>query len=376
MVFQGGHSLRKTDNGRNYGIDLLRIVAIYMIIVLHVLYFGEVISPLSHFTPNYEAAVLVEIASYGSVNLFAIISGYVKYGKKTKYSNLMQLYLQMLFYTVLCTFAFLLLQPDMVSKQTIIYSLIPFKIGQYWYFTSFFCLFFFIPFINKFIDSSDRKNAAGLLIICFILFSLLTTVLYQDISGVCNGYSFLWLAVMYMVGACINKFDIHLKGNLCLVYYLICIIATFAGKLSIEWITYMMIKQAKYGSLFVSYISPFIVFSSIFLFLFFKDLKLNQPSIHVVSFFAPTAFGVYLIHMEPLIKEWLINGRFRNYAFMPLPQMIGCVLGTALGILFVCSVADRVRLEIFKLLKIKSLCEWIENKIKVTIDSRFLSHFE
>ena len=56
----------KTENNnvvkkRNYGIDLLRIVAMFMIIALHALGLGGVVRYAEQFSLNYEAAWLLEV---------------------------------------------------------------------------------------------------------------------------------------------------------------------------------------------------------------------------------------------------------------------------------------------------------------------------
>lgn len=358
--------------GRNYGIDLLRIVAVYMIVVLHVLYFGGVLSSVSPLSLRYSVAWFLEMAAYGSVNVFAVISGYVNYNRKIKYSNLLLLCIQILFYTVMTTAVFGAFYRSRVTAQTLIYAVIPFKISGYWYFAAYFCLFFFMPYLNKLTECIDRKSSAKILIACFGVFSVLPTVLYQDIGGLANGYSVTWLAVMYFAGACVKKFDYKLNPKKAFLYYMLCVVASLAGKLGMETVSRMVLGQAKYGNLFSSYISPLIVLSSVFLFLCCKELKLNDRAVGIVRFFAPTTFGVYLIHMEPLIKDFFIVDRFSGFASLPALPMALCVLSTALGIWLVCSLIDRVRLMLFARLKIPSLCVRMEEKIRGFITNHLL----
>lgn len=69
---------------RNYGIDMLRIVAMFMVIILHILGRGGILDSVKTFSPNYYIGWFMEIASFGAVNCYAIISGYVCYNKKNK----------------------------------------------------------------------------------------------------------------------------------------------------------------------------------------------------------------------------------------------------------------------------------------------------
>ena len=84
-----------TDN-RNYGIDLLRIFSMFLIVILHSLGHGGVLSSTVINSSQYKFSWLLEIISYCAVDIFALISGYVSYTgneKKTNYSNYFNLWL-------------------------------------------------------------------------------------------------------------------------------------------------------------------------------------------------------------------------------------------------------------------------------------------
>lgn len=60
---------------RNYGIDLLRLVSMFLIVVLHSLSRGALVG-VAPFNIHYEAGFLIEALTYCAVNCFALISGY------------------------------------------------------------------------------------------------------------------------------------------------------------------------------------------------------------------------------------------------------------------------------------------------------------
>lgn len=64
---------------RNYGIDLLRIVTMFMIVNLHVYWYGEILwsNKLYFFSVKYNIVWLLEIICYVAVNCYALISGFV-----------------------------------------------------------------------------------------------------------------------------------------------------------------------------------------------------------------------------------------------------------------------------------------------------------
>lgn len=140
---------------------------------------------------------------------------------------------------------------------------------------------------------------------------------------------------------------------------------TWLSKLCIELLTNRIFHTPKGGNYLVEYTSPTIVLCSIFLFLFFVNLKINNRWIGVIRLFSPLTFGVYLIHEEPLIRSALISNRFESYASMPPMRMALAAVGTAIGIWLTCSLVDWLRLQLFNLLKVKTLCEALTEKVAV-----------
>ena len=62
---------------RNAGIDLLRIVSMFFVVVLHSLGQGGILFNTAVGSSQYKVAWLLEIFAYGAVDIFALISGYV-----------------------------------------------------------------------------------------------------------------------------------------------------------------------------------------------------------------------------------------------------------------------------------------------------------
>ena len=94
------------NNARNYGIDLLRIVSMFLVCLIHVLGHGGVLGATSRLSAEYEIAWFLGICAFCAINCFAMISGYVGFNKKFKFSNLVNLWLQVVFYSVLITCGF------------------------------------------------------------------------------------------------------------------------------------------------------------------------------------------------------------------------------------------------------------------------------
>ena len=129
---------------RNYGIDFLRILSMLFVLLLHILKQGGILSSLDKLSLGYNLAWFIEVCAYCAVNCYALISGFIGYGSKHKYSNIINLYIQTAFYALLATGVFYVISPDEIGEKAFIKAILPFGFNLYWYFTAYFCMFFFI----------------------------------------------------------------------------------------------------------------------------------------------------------------------------------------------------------------------------------------
>ena len=93
------------NSDRNYGIDLLRVIAMIMVVCLHVLLYGMDINAIPSGTVNYYIAWALEAVCYAAVNIYGLISGFCLCERKTSVRKLIELWLQIFFYSVLSTAA-------------------------------------------------------------------------------------------------------------------------------------------------------------------------------------------------------------------------------------------------------------------------------
>lgn len=357
---------KKTDVTRNYGIDMLRILCMFFVCFLHVLGRGGILEACVD--PSFKHAViwLFEIAAYGAVNAYALISGFVGYKSKFKYSNIIYLYCQVVFYMLGTTALFSIFMPESVSTINFVSSVFPFAFDTYWYFTAYFGLFFFIPILNIFIDKAYGRIAGHFFGVVIALFCILPIVFQNDIYSLRGGYSIIWLAVLYVIGGFIKKYEIAVKlsRKASVLGYIVCTVITWSLMMGIEVLTTVLFGTVKGNTFFISYTSPFVLCQAIMLVLFASKLKLSATTIRFVKFFAPVTFGVYLIHEQPLITNTFIVGKFAEYTDSSCVGMVAAAIGTALCIWFICSVIDRGRLILFDLINVKGGAVCLEKKLR------------
>lgn len=79
---------------RNRGIDLLRMTAMWMVVILHILNKGGVLAAAAPLSAGQGTARLLETAAYCAVNCYGLISGYVGVQRRFRYSGALALWLR------------------------------------------------------------------------------------------------------------------------------------------------------------------------------------------------------------------------------------------------------------------------------------------
>lgn len=355
------------DKKRNYGIDLLRILAMFMVVNLHVWGHGGVLGSLEVGSIRYMAGWLVETAALCAVNVYALISGYVGINSKPRCSRLLMLWLQVAFYTILITFMYTIINPEPVTSEVWKNALFPIFTRQYWYISAYFGLCLLLPVLHWIIEKITVRDAKIMGGVVFLMFSVLPCLLQSDPFFMGNGYSMLWLCMLYVVGACLKKFELFKRcSRQCglLTYFLVTVIS-WGSKLVIERIIPRG-DGPRYDQMFLSYMSPTMIIAAVSLVVVFSQIQIkNKTAVRVIELVAPLTLGVYIIHEQYFVKNNIIVGISREYGkasnsiFMLLQ-----VIATA-GIVFVCCIViEKLRMTIFKWLHVEEKCRRIDKKIE------------
>lgn len=344
---------------RNYGIDLLKIISMYMIAILHVLGKGGVLFSLEELSLEYNLAWLLEIICFCSVNCYAIVTGYVMVNSKFRYKKIINLWLGVCFWSVILTLIMKGMHPDLIGKKDILKSFLPVTFSSYWYFTSYFALFLFMSFINKLISSLDKKSFKRLVVTIIILFCFIN--LLTDPFKLIFGYSFLWLLAAYFIGAYIKIYNPFVKVKakwIGLVSLSLLFLTLFLKLLVVKYpkITFGFFES----DVLINYNSFTILFASIGLVLLFIKMKFkNKYLLRFIRRLAPATFGVYIIHVQPFVYNLFISNKFRFIISYNSVIMIMLVLFFAFILYMLCSYLEMFRIYLFKKLKINRISDII-----------------
>lgn len=303
---------------RNIGLDLLRILSMLMIVMLHYLGKGGALATEYGSKVNYISWVL-EAFCIVAVNCYVYVTGYFMVNSNFKIKKVLKLWGQVLFYSITIYLVLVFTKLIDFNIQNMLFSFIPIVTKQYWFITVYFLLYILSPFLNVMIHNLSKLQFKKLIAVMLFVFCICVTFMRPTATiDMTNGYGIVWFICLYFIGAYIKLYnDDDNKKNI--VNLLIYIGITILVILSRFFITYINSKfsielldisnrltlDLTDKVRFYNYNSITIFLSSLFLFLFFKNLRINSNVLKsCILKIAPLTLGVYLIHDN--INLWVV----------------------------------------------------------------------
>ncbi|MBO7187071.1 MAG: acyltransferase family protein [Clostridia bacterium] len=358
------------SNNRNGSIDLFRIISMLMVIVLHVLGHGGVLWSLKAKSAGWFTYFGLETVCLIAVNCFALTTGFLYVGKKIKIKNLINLYFQVLFFSLIIAIIFFITGKRDFSTKTLLEYALPILSGRYWYFSAYFILFLIMPMLNLILEHLSKRSTYVFLIVATILigaYAFFGTMYFKKDTFVFeNGYSFIWLAVLYLFGGAIKKYEIYkkLRRRWWILAYIASNLLWFGCGFLLSYVNNFKTYPYVTGYNFV-----FNILSSCLLLIIFASIQIKHNKI--LAFFAKCSFGVYLFHEHVFMRQTFITDKFsfiKNYNIL-VGVLAVCLI--AVSIYLIGSVVDFIRQMIFKLLRIGKFSELIDNKLSAFCEKRF-----
>lgn len=325
---------------RQSNIELLRIVAMFLIVILHTNYFSIGIVNINEIQSSPTSSIvriLFEQFCIVGVNVFILISGF--FGIKPSILKIGNLFFQVLFWGVIVTFFGVLIGLPIEWKQI---AKLLWGGGWYWFIPAYVGLYCFAPVLNSFIENTDKKGF-GLIVIIFFALEFIYGWL-GAMGSYLNGYSFISFIGLYLLGRYIKLYPVRIIAS-CNKYYFLLLYLLFSLIPSI--FSFITIGHWNIDFNTIAYSSPFVVGASVFLLLFFTEVKIRS---RVINWIAASALSIYLFHLHPVIMPLFRKAFLSLYNEMPLLCyfFVASILIIVVG--FIVVLIDKIRIYIWDLL--------------------------
>lgn len=352
---------------REYGVDIVKIIATFLVVATHMFTFGgffELIDPLS---PKGFILGFFRGITLCCVNLFGISTGYVYYNRKMKLSKILSFWLQVVFLSVAILITHSLISGRIEDiKLNLFPTLLPVIYGKYWFFNSYIVVMLLSNYFNKLINVLSKKEYSVLLVSLFVVLVILPGISGREDLFKCSiQYSFVWLSFCCLCGMYIKKYELIKK-----IKTVPCLIISFISVLILPLYSVIYTKypfsvfSGDFENLTVIYNSFNIIILSLALFIIISKIKIkNSIAKKFVIALSSTSFTVYIIHCNNFIMDRFIRNQFMYLSDNSTVIILLKIIAFAFIIFISCSIIGYVQIQLFRLIKVDSLCKTVEGLI-------------
>lgn len=225
------------------------------------------------------------------VNVFVFISGW--FGIRPRVKNMSNFLFQCLFFLVGIYAVMLALGLAVLNKEGIFGCLLMLKWN--WFIKAYLGLCILAPLLNAYIEKSGERELRRVLL-CFYAFQLLFGWFSTGAEFINNGYSTFSFIGLYLLARYVRLYPSRLTMQSKWVD-----LSIFGGIIIAESLVSVYVKRMGFDIAEVkllSYLSPSVILSALYLLLFFSKIKLQS---RFVNWMAASSFAVFLLHTNPNI---------------------------------------------------------------------------
>lgn len=370
--------MKESKQERLSNFELLRITSMLFIIMWHVIQHNNALFNTSN-TLNFIISFIFVFISI-HVNSFILVTGYFQYNKKTKYKKIVNLIGQVLFYNVFYIIISFIINPGEVTLLEVLESTSLLNIKNYWFINYYIVLYLLTPFLNKYIENSNKKEHKNTLIIMFICFCVIPFITKQRTINN-NGLTIISFIFLYLVGAFFGKYPIKdsllfqkMSKNKRQLLFLFLFITfgvlnfiNYRFGLSIEKNDNEIIRAIgqTITSGVIGFSNPLLVIQTIFYLLFFETLEIKSKLINWVS---SLTFGMYLVHENSVLYNYFYRKAFPVFDATTTVSILPKMFVAALFLFFASLIIEAIRKLITKLLCKTKIIKKISNKFYTYIE--------
>lgn len=277
-----------TKLNRASNLELLRIVAMLMIIALHQNGSANALASLEPHTANFYIANIVEAICICSVNCFVLVSGYFMIDRnEAPVKKCVHLLIDVAFWGLIGCGCSFVLWGEFSGINDIVIAVIPYIKGYRWFVRDYIILMLLAPFLNLGLTQLSKRNYQILVVVLLLVFSIWPSF-FPNPPIDDYGFSCVHFIQIYAIAGYIKRFGAQsFRPAMYLCGYLVSVALIFLSALVGSGYAY-------------AYNYLFVITASVSLFLFFRSLSIQSG---IVNKLASGAFDVFVIHTTSFFAD-------------------------------------------------------------------------
>ena len=353
-------------NKRNSAIELCRILSMLMIVGCHFATHGGFNFDKATITIPRLWWYVIEMGGNFGVDVFLLISGYFLINNtvlKISVKKILKLWGQVFFYSVAIFVFSVILGINHFSIKQFFQSIFPITTNRWWFATSYFVLFLIHPYINRLLLSLDKKQYQGLMLLLLFIWCIIPTLTTFSLAS-----NELWQFVLiYVIGGYIKLYGnrIKLKSYHFFYLWMAATIVTYLSSIVFMILGKKISILAEHAAYFYGRLSLPTLLRAVFFFMIFERMTLSHSKI--VNTVSASAFGVYLLHDNGIIRPLLWKTIFVNAQYQDSLILIPYSIAVALLVYMVCTLIDLIRINTVEVLFMK-VVDYCLNRIVTPIE--------
>ena len=336
-------------------LELLRILSMFGVLTSHSL-MAMYNLHTANFSIENELRIYIMNASVLAVNCFILISGYfqIKQSWKGFIKFLSPCFVYSLFFSFVA-----FCNGDMGIMEMIRRSMFPLTETNMWFIITYLGLFLISPLLNAAFNSQDNHQRV-ITLIGLLIVDVYLGYIHQSKEITIDGYHLVHFIVVYYIGSFIHSINFTVnKRKWSMLLFLLLLLMTGCHMIKMIFPPISIIYSMRYNS-------PFVLLTSIVVFLFFSQLKYQSKKINWI---ASSVFSVYIISEQPFVKTLFYNG-LRTFQQNYNEYQVAIVIPIIMIIFyFICIFIDKIRIKVFASIEV-----FVSNKIIKIFEKVYLSN--
>lgn len=328
---------------RDSNFELLRIVAILMVLVLHADFFSlegpsaaDIMSDLS----GSSMKILIQALTISAVNIFVMISGFygIHHSKLGIFNLLFQTFFYLITIYVVCI-AFGLSQLNVTGIKEL-FMLTP----SNWFLKSYILLYIIAPVLNTFASKANKRQFKFILIAYYAFVLIWGWLFPTSTDYIVGGYSPVFFVWLYMLARYMRLYSYRINQLSFITAILLCIAIVLFALLSCIS-TYYIGGDTVYGYILLQYVSPTTVATAMLLIIATSKLHISSK---LINRLAASSFAVYLVYVNPNLLTPYRN-LFRDLYHSNHSLMYWIIVLGLVAIMYIAvAVIDAIRIFLWK----------------------------